>query len=234
MNSQPTILVVDDDPEIVKILRNYLIQAGYSVVTAGSGQAALDTILTTQPDCVLLDVMLPDLDGWQVTRRLRADRRVAGTPIIMLTARVDDTDKIVGLEMGADDYVTKPFNPREVLARVRVQLRRMARDNQQSSYIVNGQLRLDSDRRLVHLNDQPIDLTATEFDILATFMQNTGYAFTRDELLEKALGYTYSGLGRTLDSHIKNLRRKIEPNPRQPTYILTVYGVGYRFAEEGT
>ncbi len=232
MNSK-TILVVDDDPEIVKILRDYLERESYRVLTAYNGGAALQRIQTEQPDCVLLDVMLPDQDGWAVTRSVRASERTRHIPIIMLTARVDDTDKIIGLEMGADDYVTKPFNPREVVARVRVQLRHAARTSTVAPQTVFevGSLRLDDNRHIVQLDGQTVDLTATEFDILRTFMQNAGYAFTRDELIEKALGYAFAGLGRTVDSHIKNLRQKIELDPKNPQYVLTVYGVGYRFAE---
>lgn len=228
-----TILVVDDDPEIVRLLRDYLEREGYRILTAGDGRGALQQIRSERPDCVLLDVMLPEMDGWAVTRAVRASESLAATPIILLTARVDDTDKIVGLEMGADDYVTKPFNPREVLARVRVQLRRSqgAAPISPSRY-ESGALQLDVDRHLVYLAGEPVELTTSEFDILHAFMRHPGYAFTRDELIERALGYTYEGLGRTLDSHIKNLRRKIEPDPRQPRYIHTVYGVGYRFAEE--
>ncbi|MGB1253513.1 MAG: response regulator transcription factor [Candidatus Promineifilaceae bacterium] len=227
-----TILVVDDDPEIVSTLRDYFEQAGYRVLTAYSGRSALERIRSERPDCVLLDVMLPDIDGWSVTRDVRGDDRVADISIIMLTARVDDMDKVVGLEMGADDYVTKPFNPREVLARVRAQLRRH-QPKIASTMLTIGRIQLDLSRTRVYLNNEPIELTPTEFDILKTMMQHPGYVFTREELLEKALDYTYAGLGRTLDSHIKNLRRKIEPDPRQPMYILTVFGIGYRFAERG-
>ena len=229
--AEQTILVVDDDPEIVGTLRDYLVQAGYHVLTAYSGRDALQRIRSERPDCVLLDVMLPDVDGWTVTRDVRSDQRVADMVIIMLTARVDDMDKVVGLEMGADDYVTKPFNPREVLARVRAQLRRNRPKSAPTKMLTIGQLQLDLTRTRAYLDHQPIELTPTEFDILKTLMQYPGYVFTREELLEKALDYTYAGLGRTLDSHIKNLRRKIEPDPRRPSYILTVFGIGYRFAE---
>ncbi|MEM9954558.1 MAG: response regulator transcription factor [Chloroflexota bacterium] len=226
-----TILLVDDDHEIIKILRDYLEKDHYTVITAHTGKEAIQKIHTERPACVILDVMLPDQDGWAVTRTIRADKRVSKTPIIMLTARVDDMDKIIGLEMGADDYVTKPFNPREIIARIRVQLRHAQADDDKLNTLIINQLRLDSGRRTVSLNDDAIDLTATEFDILQTLMRNAGYVFTRDELIEKALGYSFAGLGRTIDSHIKNLRQKIEPDPKNPVYILTVYGVGYRFAE---
>lgn len=227
-----TILVVDDDPEITRILRDYLHQEQFNVITVHTGGSALQRIHSDRPDCVVLDVMLPDQDGWSVIRAVRGDKRVMHTPIILLTARVDDTDKIIGLEIGADDYITKPFNPREVIARIRVQLRHTQQQAApQETEILIGALRIDLERHMVYLHDQVIELTATEFAILQTFMQNAGYVFTRDELTEKALGYSFAGLGRTIDSHIKNLRHKIEADPRNPAYILTVYGVGYRFAE---
>lgn len=225
-----TILIVDDDPAIVKTVRSYLEQMGYTVRVAYNGATALQILHHEPPDCVILDVMLPDHDGWEITRRVRADARSADIPIIMLTARVDDTDKIIGLEMGADDYVTKPFNPRELLARIRARLRRSHR-TEPANLLRVGNIKMDIDRRSVHVNADEIDLTPTEFDVLRTFLQAPGYVFTRDELIEKALGYTYAGLGRTLDSHIKNLRRKIEPDAREPRYIQTVYGVGYRLLE---
>lgn len=225
------ILVVDDDPEIVRTIRDYMEQSGYEVGQAANGAQALEKVRVRRPDCIVLDVMMPKLDGWGVVRALRADVKSAEIPIIMLTARVDDTDKVVGLEMGADDYITKPFNPRELLARVRVQLRHTLRAQPLEEILSVGLLRLDPQRRIVRFDGKEVNLTATEYDILHTLMQYPGYAYTRDELLDKALGYTFAGLGRTLDSHIKNLRRKIEPNPAEPQYIVTVYGVGYRLAE---
>ena len=229
-----TILVVDDDPGIVKLMRDYLEKEGYGVLTAYSGNAALQRIQSERPDCVLLDLMLPDQDGWTITRKVRSDERICDIPIIMLTARVTDTDKVVGLELGADDYVTKPFNPREVIARIRVQLRHAQRGTRLKPTTVFriGQLQLDVGRHSAEFDKTPIDLTATEFSILQTFMTHPGYTFTRDELIEKALGYSFEGIGRTVDSHIKNLRHKVEPDPRKPLYIITVYGVGYRFAED--
>jgi two-component system alkaline phosphatase synthesis response regulator PhoP len=174
--------------------------------------------------------MLPDRDGWDITRIVRGDTALAHTPIIMLTARVEDTDKIVGLELGADDYITKPFNPREVVARVRSVLRRsQAGETISSPRILQlASLLMDLDRHEVMLDGQPVELTPTEFDLLRTLMENPGYAFTRMELIEQGLGYEYEGLERTLDSHVKNLRRKIEPDAKRPSYIQTVYGVGYR------
>ncbi len=225
------ILVVDDDPEIVRLVRGYLTQAGYQVLTAANGAAAVAALRREKPDLIILDLMLPDRDGWDITRFVRGDRQLQATPIIMLTARIEDTDKIVGLEMGADDYVTKPFNPRELVARVRSQLRRIQLDTAgevDDGLLVSGGLRLDIGRREVQLDGRSIDLTPTEFDLLRLLLENPGYVFTRDELIEKGLGYSYAGLGRTLDSHIKNMRRKIEPDPKNPTFIQTVYGVGYR------
>lgn len=228
----PLIVVVDDDPEIVRLLRSYLQKAGYQVLAAANGEAALALLHRRLPDVLILDLMLPDRDGWELTRLIRADAGLKGLPIIMLTARVEAADKILGLEIGADDYITKPFNPGEVVARVKALLRRAQESSAGRSTIVQaGEVRLDVGRRLAWVDGQPVELTATEFDILRALLESPGYAFTRTELIEQAMGYTYEGLERTLDSHIKNLRRKIEPNPRQPRYIQTVYGIGYRFGE---
>ena len=229
------ILVVDDDKQIARLIRSYLEQAGYQVVVAYDGETALHALRREAPDLVVLDLMLPDRDGWDVTRTVRSDPALAATPIIMVTARVEDTDKIVGLELGADDYVSKPFNPRELVSRVRAVLRRTSGQPAAVSPVLSaGALRLDPDRHEARLDGQPLDLTPTEFDLLRTLMASSGHAFTRGELIEQALGYTYEGLDRTVDSHVKNLRRKIEPDPANPVYIQTVFGVGYRFAgEEG-
>jgi DNA-binding response OmpR family regulator len=227
------ILVVDDDKSIVKVVRGYLEQAGYQVLTATDGETALHVLRRERPDLVILDLMLPDRDGWDVTRVVRADSALAATPIIMLTARVEDTDKIVGLELGADDYVTKPFNARELVARVNALLRRTRLDQLASALprvLVSGGLRLDLDQHVLTVDGLAVELTRTEFKLLEAFMENPGYTLTRDDLLEKAMGYAYEGMGRALDTHIRNLRRKIEPDPDDPTYIQTVYGVGYRLA----
>jgi len=223
------ILVVDDDHELDRLVKAYLEKAGYSVLTAYNGEAALHTLRREQPDLLVLDLMLPDRDGWDLTRLIRADRSLAGTPILMLTARIEDSDKIVGLEIGADDYVTKPFNPREVVARVRALLRRSQRGNQTSQQVLQaGKLILDVGCRELQVNGESVELTPTEFELLQVLMQHPGYVFTRAELLERALGYQDEGLGRALDSHIKNLRQKIELDPKKPSYIQTVYGVGYK------
>ncbi len=224
----PRILIVDDDREIVRLLKAYLEKAGFGVLTAYDGETALHTLRREHPDLLLLDLMLPDRDGWDLTRIIRSDDTLAHTPIIMLTARVDDSDKIVGLEIGADDYVTKPFNPREVVARVRALLRRAQRGDGHAQVLQIGALTLDVGSRELQVDGAPVELTPSEFELLRVLMQSPGYAFTRDELMEKALGYAYEGMGRTLDSHIKNLRRKIEPDPKNPTYIQTIYGVGYK------
>ncbi|MCA9935927.1 MAG: response regulator transcription factor [Ardenticatenaceae bacterium] len=220
------ILVVDDDREVVRLMRAYLEQAGYEVLVAYEGETAVHTLRREKPDLILLDLMLPGMDGWQITRLMRSDTALAAIPIIMLTARVEDTDKIVGLEMGADDYVTKPYNPREVVARVRARLR--APGVQEPQMLRAGELEMDLGRREVRVKGDLADLTPTEFNLLRVLMEQAGYVFTRAELIRKGLGTDYEGLERTLDSHMRNLRRKIEPDPRDPTYIQTVYGVGYR------
>lgn len=227
------ILVVDDDREIVRLLRSYLEQAGYEVLVAYDGESALHVLRRDRPDLLVLDLMLPDRDGWEITRLLRGDPTLAAIPIIMLTARVDDTDKIIGLEMGADDYVTKPFNAREVLARVRAMLRRQQRNAEGAlpAIVQSGRLRLDPARHEVTIDGDLLDLTRTEFSLLQTLMQNPGYVFTRSELIERALGHGYESIERSLDTHIKNLRRKMGDDPKNPAYVQTVYGVGYRMAE---
>jgi two-component system alkaline phosphatase synthesis response regulator PhoP len=222
------VLVVDDDKEIVRIVRAYLEKAGFNVLTAYEGETALHIIRSDRPDLVVLDLMLPDRDGWSVTRIVRGDPSLAATPIVMLTARVEGEDRVLGLDLGADDYIPKPFNPHEVVARVRAVLRRANKDFGQSHIIQIGQLLLDADQHEVQLAGKPIELTPTEFDLLKTLMEYPGRAFTRQSLIEQGLGYNYEGMERTLDSHIRNLRRKIEPDPAEPVYIRTVFGVGYR------
>ena len=223
------ILVVDDDYEVVRLMRAYLERSGYEVLVAYEGETAVYALRQDKPDLLLLDLMLPGRDGMEITRIVRSDPKLAHIPIIMLTARVEDTDKIVGLEMGADDYVTKPYNPREVVARVRARLRSYSNEQTaQNQTLRVGALEMNIGRREVKVNGRLITLTATEFDLLHTLLEQPGYVFTRDELIRRALGADYEGIDRTLDSHIRNVRRKIEPSPKKPTYIQTVYGVGYR------
>ena len=226
------ILIVDDDREIVRLLRCYLQRERYAVSVAYDGETALHALRQESPRLMLLDLMLPDKDGWEITRTVRGDEKLANTLIIMLTARVEDTDKIIGLELGADDYVTKPFNPREVVARVRALLRRTQRGTTRATALVVGALQMDVERRNVQVRGAAAELTPTEFSLLQTLMESPGFVFTRTELMDKALGYDYDSVDRMLDSHIKNLRRKIESDPRKPKLIQTVYGVGYRLAGE--
>lgn len=226
------ILVVDDDREVVRLIRAYLEQAGFAVLTAYDGETAIHMLRREQPDLLLLDLMLPGRDGWDITRLVRGDPALAHTPIIMLTARVDDTDKIVGLELGADDYVTKPYNPREVVARVRARLRQ-ADGGVMLAVLRTGDLELDPRRREARVGGRLINLTPTEFALLQVFMEQPGYVLTREELIRRGLGVNFEGVERTLDSHIRNLRHKLERDPAAPVYIQAVYGVGYRLAEGG-
>jgi len=227
------ILVVDDDRDIVRLVRSYLEKAGFQVLTAYDGESALRVLRSEKPQLVILDLMLPDRDGWDVARLVRADSSIAATPIIMLTARVEDNDKIVGLEIGADDYITKPFNPREVVARVRALLRRsqLQQESQLPQRLSVGKLVIDIGKREITRNGDTINLTPSEFEILKVLMENPGFVITRDELAEKALGYGSTSAGRTLDSHIKNLRRKIDGPGEQDSIIQTVHGIGYRLRE---
>ena len=226
------VLVVDDDKEVVRLMRAYLEQAGYEVLVAYDGETAVHNLRREKPDLLLLDLMLPDRDGWDITRLVRGDPTLADIPIIMLTARVEDTDKIIGLEIGADDYVTKPYNPREVVARVRARLRSPGARRPQMLRV--GGLEMDVDRREVRVDGRSVELTPSEFNLLHVLLSRAGYVLTRGELVSKGLGVDYEGLERTLDSHMRNLRHKIEPDSGQPTYIHTVYGVGYRLDyEEG-
>jgi len=228
-----TILVVEDESHIVEIVRDYLKQAGYRVVIAGDGQTALTLARHERPDLIVLDLMLPGgLDGLDVCRRLRQDPSLADVPIIMLTARVEETDRLIGLELGADDYVTKPFSPRELVARVRAVLRRARGQGPPPGIIHAGELAVDLTKRSVTVGGQPVSLTPTEFDLLAIMARNPGRPFTRAQLMDLVYDVAYTGYDRAIDSHIKNLRGKIETDPRQPRYVITVYGVGYKFCEE--
>ena len=221
-----TILIIEDETELVKVLRSYLSQTGFEVLTASRGDTGLSTWEHKRPDLVLLDLNLPGMDGLDVAREIR---RKANTPIIMLTARVEETDRLIGLELGADDYVVKPFSPREVVARVRAVLRRAGSIPVAPAVLRAGDLEIDLEAHTVSRGGQPVDLTPTEFNLLATLAGQPGRAFTRLQLLEAAQGTTYEGYERTIDAHIKNLRAKIEPDSRNPKYIETVFGVGYRF-----
>jgi DNA-binding response OmpR family regulator len=226
------ILVIDDEANIVRLVRDYLEQAGYHVLTAANAETGLHILRRETPDLLVLDLGLPDRDGWDLTRLVRSDRQLANIPIIMLTARVDENDRIIGLELGADDYITKPFNPREVVARVRAVLRRTSTAKTTfSRRISNADLTLDLDEHSLTVRGRQVELTPTEFELLSLFMENPGHTYTREELLEKTLGYSYEGTGRTLDSHIHNLRHKIELDPAEPVYIQTVHRIGYRFAQ---
>jgi DNA-binding response OmpR family regulator len=230
--SGETILVVDDESKIVKTVRAYLESAGFRVVTAGDGQTALTVFRHEKPALVVLDLGLPGLDGLDVARALRRDSNV---PLIMLTARVDEADKRIGLELGADDYVTKPFSPRELVARVRAVLRRSNGEREAAPAPIvageSGQVRIDVERRQVTVDGLAVELTPTEFDLLTVLARHPGRVFTRLELLDRVQGYSFEGYERTIDAHVKNLRQKIEPDPKEPRYVLTVYGVGYKFAE---
>ncbi|MFO7679327.1 MAG: response regulator transcription factor, partial [Chloroflexota bacterium] len=200
------ILVVDDDKDVVRLMRAYLEQAGYEVLVAYDGETAVHNLRREKPDLVLLDLMLPGINGWEITRLMRADPNLAAIPIIMLTARVDDIDKIVGLELGADDYVTKPYNPREVVARVKARLRSL--DNAPPQVLRVGELEMDVGRREVKVNGRFVELTPSEFNLLHVLLEQAGYVLTRSELVSKGLGADYEGIERTLDSHMRNLRRK--------------------------
>ncbi len=219
-----TILVVDDEPQIVRLVRAYLEEAGYRVAIAYDGEEALYAARQEKPDLIVLDILMPRMDGLEFIRQIRREQDV---PIIVLTARSEETDRIVGLEMGADDYVTKPFSPRELVARVKAVLRR-TRARPSSPVLRVGPITLDRDQRLATVNGEPVSLTPTEFAILEAMMQAPGRAFTRAELLEAAQGIAFESYERTIDAHIKNLRRKIEAEPSRPQHILTVRGVGYR------
>ncbi len=232
-----TILVVDDEPEIIRISRGYLEQAGYRVLTARDGTTALVAFRQNQPDLVVLDLNLPTppgaqpLDGLDVARAIRQMPALARqTPIIMLTARVEETDRIIGLELGADDYVPKPFSPRELVARIRAVLRRTQATVSTPNQIKAGSLMIDLMRHVVSVNDLEVNLTPTEFALLQALATAPGRAFSRSQLVG-LLGPDYVGLERTVDSHIKNLRAKIEPNTAEPLFVLTVFGVGYKFNE---
>lgn len=222
-----TILIVDDEPEITEVVRRYLEQDGYRVVSAGDGRAALTAFHSEKPHLVVLDLMLPETDGWEVARQIRA---AGTTPIIMLTARGDEVDRLLGLGLGADDYVTKPFSPREVVARVRAVLRRTSGETA-SEVLTVGDLTVDLGRMQVRRGEASVVLTPTEFRLLATLARSPGRVFTRLQLIDLMQGHAFEGYERTIDAHVKNLRQKLEPDPHRPQYVLTVHGAGYRLAE---
>jgi DNA-binding response OmpR family regulator len=222
-----TILVVDDEAKLRDMIRLYLEQEGYRVVEAGHGREALYVARVEKPDLVILDLMMPEVGGYEF---MRAFSKEAETPVIMLTAKVEDQDKILGLELGADDYVTKPFNVRELIARVRAVLRRTQKEAIEPDMLRVADIVLDRAGRTVTVGDRAVDLTPSEFAILATLMAAPGQVFSRLDLLDRMSGEAYEGYERTIDVHIRNLRTKIEPDPRHPIYVDTVYGMGYRFA----
>jgi len=224
------ILIVDDEEMIVRTVKAYLDREGFKTYTAYDGEEALRSFEEKGPDLIVLDLMLPKVSGIEVTRKIRATSRV---PIIMLTAKAAEADRVVGLELGADDYVVKPFSPRELVARIRAVLRRIDGAAGEAEKIVSGDLEIDIKTRDVVVSGRQIELTPTEFDLLAYLARHPGQVFTRLQLLREVQGYTYDAFARTIDTHVKNLRRKLEEDPKKPHYIQTVHGVGYRFAREG-
>lgn len=224
-----TVLIIEDEPELVRVMRSYLEKAGFNVQAAYRGDTGLSAFEHKQPDLVLLDLNLPGMDGLDVAREIR---RKSSVPILMMTARVEETDQLIGLELGADDYITKPFSPRVVVARVRAVLRRAEAPAEPNKMIHAADLEIDPQAFRLLRAGQEIELTPTEFNLLAALASQPGRAFTRLQLLEDALGTAYEGYERTIDAHIKNLRAKIEADPRHPNYIETVFGVGYRFRRE--
>jgi two-component system alkaline phosphatase synthesis response regulator PhoP len=223
-----TILVVDDELKITRLLRDYLQQAGFRVVTATDGPAALTVARAERPDMIVLDLGLPGLDGLDVTRTLRKSSDV---PIIMLTARAEEADRIVGLELGADDYLVKPFSPKELVARVRAVLRRVDASIEAPDLVRTGDLEIDTGKRSVTVDGRVVDLTPTEFELLLHFARAPGRVYTRSQLLDALHGVAFESYERAIDAHVKNLRRKLEPDPAHPQYLLTVYGVGYKYVD---
>jgi len=224
-----TILVVDDEPKIVRIARDYLERAGFNVITAGDGRSVLAMVRSAKPDLIVLDLALPEMDGLDVTRGLRKESEV---PIIMLTARDDEADRLVGLELGADDYIVKPFSPKELVARVRAVLRRWDGARAGTEVVRAGDLVLDVPRMQASLGGRTLNLTPTEFQVLAVMARQPGRIFTRGQLLEAVHGIAVESYERAIDSHIKNIRRKLEPDARHPRYVLAVHGIGYKFTDD--
>ena len=224
-----SILVVEDEMKIARLVRDYLEHAGFEVFVAGNGEAALASARGSKPDLIVLDLGLPGRDGLDITRELR---RSSNVPIVMLTARGDEADRIVGLELGADDYIVKPFSPKELIARVRAVLRRTSSASGGGAEILRAaDVEVDLRRMRVTVGGRPVELTPTEFDLLATFVREPGRVFTRGQLLDAVRGVAFESYERAIDAHVKNIRKKIEPPAGRPRYILTVHGVGYRFAD---
>lgn len=224
-----TVMVVDDEERLVSLVTSYLQQEGFETISASDGSQALFAARQQKPDLIILDLMMPEMDGYEF---LRLHRKESDTPVIMLTARVEETDRVLGLELGADDYVTKPFSPRELTARVRAVLRRVGKSAPAAAVLRSKDVTLDREAHTVHVGEALVDLTPSEFDLLAALMGTPGRVFSRLELLDRVQGTAYEGYERTIDVHVKNLRAKIETDPKDPKYIETVYGVGYRFAPE--
>ena len=224
-----TILVVDDKASVRTLVREYLTEEGFRVVTAENGRTALYAARHEKPDLILLDIMMPEMGGYDF---IRAYRKEQETPIILLTARLDESDKVLGLELGADDYVTKPFGMRELVARIRAVLRRTAQQGRPVDVLRAADIVLDTGSRTVTVGEQVVHLTPTEFDLLATLMAAPGHVYSRSALLERLQGFAFEGVERTIDVHVRNLRRKIEPDPGAPRYVETVFGVGYRFQSD--
>lgn len=224
-----TILIVDDNRDVQRLVSEYLSENNFRVVTANNGRQALFVARQEKPDLILLDIMMPELDGYEFVRIYRKER---DTPIILLTARLEESDKVIGLELGADDYVTKPFGMAELVARIRAVLRRASNEPTESEMLRIGEVVLDKTAHLVTVQDRPVTLTRSEFDLLAALMATPERAFSRLDLLEKLKGDSLEGVERSIDVHIRNLRSKVEPDPSHPQYILTVFGVGYRFVSD--
>jgi len=224
-----TVLVVDDEPKIVQLARDYLEHAGFKVASASDGREALAAFRANVPDLIVLDLGLPHVDGLDVAR---AVRKTSNVPIVMLTGRADESDRIAGLELGADDYVPKPFSPKELVARVRAVLRRSEIATAPADIVRAGEVTLDVPRLAVHVRERAVELTPTEFQLVLALARAPGRVFTRAQLLDAVHGVAFESYERAIDAHVKNIRRKLEPDPREPRYLLTVHGVGYRFAEE--
>ncbi len=223
-----TVLVVEDEIEIARVVRDYLDDAGFEVIVVGDGGSAIASVRSAKPDLLVLDLGLPGNDGLDVAREIR---RWSNTPIVMLTARGDETDRVVGLELGADDYVVKPFSPKELVARIRAVLRRTRAAERGAEVLRAAEVEIDTGKMRVTVAGRPVELTPTEFQLLTTLVAEPGRVFTRGQLLDAVHGVAIESYERAIDAHVKNIRRKIEPHPGSPRYLLTVHGVGYRFAD---